>query len=285
MTLFEYIVRPILMYGCEVWGLRTANPIEKFHLSFLKGILEVKSSTPNCFIYGELGVLPLIIERKMRVIKYWIKIIKNLNTKEHFVHKIYKELLKISNENPEKETWVSGVKVLLETTGFGFIWQQQFVDNETAFLNSFKRRLVDMYLQLWVSQVNLTSENRLFKHIKSNFVFESYLNINNRSLRTSLTKIRLSSHIFYIERGRWGPNNVDINDRKCTICNQVESEYHCLIECPKFNNERIGLLTDELKLNPCFQLFVKYFSSNDTKTQKNLALLCHKIQKEYKNSF
>ena len=67
IELFNVMVSPILNYGSEVWGLRTADPIEKFHLSFLKCILEVKSSTPTCFVYGELGVLPLIIERKMRV--------------------------------------------------------------------------------------------------------------------------------------------------------------------------------------------------------------------------
>ena len=220
----------------------------------------------------------------MRVIKYWIKIIEKLNEKEHYVQKIYRELLRITNEDPERETWVSGVKTLLETTGFGFIWQQQFVYNEQAFLTSFKKRLIDIYLQLWTSQVHLTSDNRLYKHIKSEFVFESYLHINNRALRTALTKIRLSSHIFYIERGRWGPNTVDVNDRTCNICNQVEDEYHCLIICPKFNNERNGLLSNDLLVNPCFQTFVEYFTSSDIKTQKKLALLCHEIQKEYKNS-
>ena len=144
--------------------------------------------------------------------------------------------------------------------------------------------MIDLYLQLWTSQIHLTSDNRLYKYIKTEFVFESYLNINNRALRTSLTKIRLSSHTFYIERGRWGPNNVDVNNRKCEICDQVEDEYHCLIICPKFNNERTGLLTNDLLVNPCFQYFVEYLTSNDIKIQKKLALLCHKIQKEYKDS-
>ena len=106
--------------------------------------------------------------------------------------------------------------------------------------------------------------------------------MNNRALRTSLTKIRLSSHIFFIERGRWGPNVVNIDERKCNICNVVENEYHCLIECPKFNNERRGLLTKELVSNPNFYNFVHFFTSNDLKTQRKLALLSFKIQKEYK---
>ena len=106
-----------------------------------------------------------------------------------------------------------------------------------------------------LSEVQLTTNNRIFKYIKNEFIFESYLRIYNRALRTSLTKIRLSSHIFYIERGRWGPNVININERKCNICNVIENEFHCLIECPKFNNERRGLLTNELILNLSFFQF------------------------------
>ena len=154
---------------------------------FLKCLLEVKTSTPNCFVYGELGKFPLIIiERK--------------------VQKVYRELLNINTANPNCLTWVSGIKSLLESTGFNYIWQQQFVINEREFLNCFKQRLTDIYRQHWWSEVQLTTNNRLFKHIKNDFIFESYLRINNRALRTSLTKIRLSSHIFNIERGRSGPN-------------------------------------------------------------------------------
>ena len=282
IDMFNLMIAPILNYGCEVWGLRVADPIEKFHLSFLKCLLEVKISTPNCFVYGELGVYPLLIERKIRIVKYWLKIVKNLNGKEHFVQKVYRELVHINNENPELETWVSGVKQLLESTGFGYIWQQQYVLNEKLFLNSLRQRLLDIYRQNWWANVQTTSDNRLYKHIKNIFSFESYLRINNRALRTSLTKIRLSSHTFFCERGRWGPNSLVINERKCIICNKIENEFHCLIECPKFNNERRGLLTNDLILNPNFCNFIKYFTASDFKTQRKLALLCFKIHKEYK---
>ena len=110
INLFNLMISPILNYGCEVWGLRIADPIEKFHLSFLKCLLEVKSSTPNCFVYGELGIYPLIIKRKVRVIKYWLKIIRQLNNNENYVHKVYRELCRINVEKPDIETWVSGVK-------------------------------------------------------------------------------------------------------------------------------------------------------------------------------
>ena len=128
----------------------------------------------------------------------------NIDNNENHVQKVYNELLLLNREAPGNITWVSQVKKLLESSGFGYIWRNQFVHNENQFLNEFKERIKDMYLQDWSSQVQLTSENRLYKNIKTNFKLEPYLNLNNRALRVSLSKIRLSSHIFNIERGRWG---------------------------------------------------------------------------------
>ena len=64
----------------------------------------------------------------------------------------------------------------------------------------------------------MTSDGRLFKHIKQEFGYELYMNINNRALRISITKIRLSSNLFKIERGRWGENRVERRERLCAVC-------------------------------------------------------------------
>ena len=44
-----------------------------FH--FVKRVLHVKRSTAYYLIYDELGRFPLQITRKIRILKYWIKII------------------------------------------------------------------------------------------------------------------------------------------------------------------------------------------------------------------
>jgi hypothetical protein len=49
------MVKPILLYGCEIWGFGNNNVLEKVHLKFCKMILNLKTSTPNYMIYGELG--------------------------------------------------------------------------------------------------------------------------------------------------------------------------------------------------------------------------------------
>jgi hypothetical protein len=51
------IVKPILLYGGEIWGFGNIDIIERVHLKFCKLILNLKKSTPNFMIYGELGDL------------------------------------------------------------------------------------------------------------------------------------------------------------------------------------------------------------------------------------
>ena len=274
------MIAPILNYGCEVWGLRKADPIDTFYLSFLKTILGVKTSTPSCYVYGELGVYPMIVERKFRMIKFWLKIIRSVDNNNNYVQKVYKELIKVNRLMPMYVTWVSQIKSLLENCGFGYIWQQQAVANERKFLKVFKQRLMDMSMQEWSAQVNLTSDGRLFKHIKLSFQFESYLDITNKARRVATTRIRLSSHIFNVERGRW--SNIVRNERKCIVCDCIEDEFHCLVECPRFNNERRGLLTAALENMPNMNNFITFLKSNDVNEQKKLGLLCLKVQKEYR---
>ena len=55
IDLFNKTVKHILLYGCEVWGYGNNDIIERVQLKFLKHILNMKSSTPNCMVYGESG--------------------------------------------------------------------------------------------------------------------------------------------------------------------------------------------------------------------------------------
>ena len=43
----------------------------------MKLLLGVKTTTPSCMIYGELGVLPLFVEAKVRVLSFWFRLIKD----------------------------------------------------------------------------------------------------------------------------------------------------------------------------------------------------------------
>lgn len=56
-----------------------------------------KKSTNVSALYGDLGRVPLIVVRKIRMIKYWIKIL-NLNNNT-ILYKVYQMLKKDANNN------------------------------------------------------------------------------------------------------------------------------------------------------------------------------------------
>ena len=71
-NLFEKLVFPIMLYGCEIWGTQPQDILEIFFRKFiLKHILYLRPSTPSCIVYGEVGKLPLqvtIDKRLMRLL-------------------------------------------------------------------------------------------------------------------------------------------------------------------------------------------------------------------------
>ena len=75
LDFFDKIITPMVMYGSEVWGFENIDVLEKVHLKFCKMLLNLKNSTPNFMIYGELGRYPLQLNVKMRMISFWSKLI------------------------------------------------------------------------------------------------------------------------------------------------------------------------------------------------------------------
>ena len=62
-------------------------------------------------------------------------------------------------------------------------------------------------------------------------------------LRIPFIKIRTCNHRLPIETGRW--SNIDRNLRMCTMCDRksIGDEYHYIMECTYFSNERKNIVT------------------------------------------
>jgi GTPase SAR1 family protein len=72
---------------------------------------------------------------------------------------------------------------------------------------------------------------------KDFFEFEDHLIlISNEATRKTLTRFRLSSHNLEVEQGRL--NGIDRQNRLCKLCyqNVIESEYHFLLCCNKYDD-------------------------------------------------
>ena len=80
IDLFNQMIKPILLYGCEIWGFGNLEIIERVQLNFFKQILYLKKSTPSFMVYGELGAYPLFIDIQSRMIFFWCKVNNNEKT-------------------------------------------------------------------------------------------------------------------------------------------------------------------------------------------------------------
>ena len=115
--LFDTLIRPILTYGCAVWGCYSITEIEKYHLQFIKRTLGVKITTNSSVVYAETGIFPLHIYINVCMIKYWFKILNGDTNK--LIHIAYIEMF----QHPERSAWIKHIKDLLYCHGFEYIWK------------------------------------------------------------------------------------------------------------------------------------------------------------------
>ena len=80
LDLFDKIIIPMLTYGSEIWGYENIDILEKVHVKFCKLLLNLKTSTPNFMLYGELGRYPLNITVKLKILSFWSKLIDRKHT-------------------------------------------------------------------------------------------------------------------------------------------------------------------------------------------------------------
>ena len=68
LHLFNSIIKPILCYGCEIWGFTVKEEIERIEVQYLKYILHLPKNATNSAVRGELGQFPLHLFWKENII-------------------------------------------------------------------------------------------------------------------------------------------------------------------------------------------------------------------------
>ena len=289
ITLFEYVVKPILLYGCEVWGAFVkeeriftefgGKAWERFHLRVCKNILGVYKNTSNLAVLSEIGRYPISSDIHKQMVRYLLRF--DGMTKSRLAKKCFEE----QQLDPEGDHWLSKTKSFLDRLGLSFI---HTVDNKKEWKSSeinrlsmvAKNRENEVFEQNLVNTLDLKSEKNegkllFFNQIKEKFGQEAYLLISNATYRNKITQLRLSAHRLEIEVGRHRKINgkkINRNDRICMHCRMgvVESEEHFLFECPNYTEEREMFMLQLIQYDEKYRgmaggidLLRSLFSSND----------------------
>ena len=265
IELFNKLVKPILLYGCEVWGFGNLEIIERVQLKFLKYILNLKTSTPNYIVYGETGCYPIHVDIHTRMISYWAKLVlpENFNTLSSQIYLSARSVYNFSNITNRSMyfKWVHSIKNLLDNAGFSGIWNSHDIINKTWLTKAFKQKMCDIFLSDWYQKVDKNSNYRLFKHT---FEFETYLTKLPSQYMRYFVSFRTRNHKLPVETGRW--HNIEYCDRKCNLCTcEIGDEFHFLLSCNKLAEQRKAFLRARYLQKPNVLKYENLMNSKNTK--------------------
>jgi len=264
IKLFDQLIKPICMYGSEIWGadlLKTPEfsklaqsieklACEKLNLSICRFILGVHKKSQISAIRGELGRAPLGTEIISNMIKYK----EYLHSKDKT--SVLYEALKLCESMPESTShtkyWISQCNKIKEVL-------HSSCDNQLNLNQSSKKQIKlcinSLYTREWENKISQESKMRTYNVFKNSFVMEDYLSLKNEHFRKALTKLRISAHTLAIEKGRYTIPPTPAIDRICKHCpgRRIEDEYHFLMDCKKFSSERNKLFNFIEKACPQFK--------------------------------
>ena len=235
-----------------------------------KRFLNVKRATSNHVVRGECGRYPMYISSYKKVVKYWCRICNMPDYR--FVKKCYNMLL-LAVVNG-KSNWVSKVKTILYSFGFGYIWERQHnLCNIDKFISEFVFRLRANYEQEWHSSLVNSSKYSSYSCYKTIFCVEFYVkDISISKFRSALSRFRCSLHQLQIETGRY--INKPRSERLCKVCNDnyFENEFHFLLICKEYQNVRCLYLPKELYSCPSINNFNRFMSNTSSEIVEGLAM-------------
>ena len=224
----------------DFWGclkLPKQNPIENMQIMMYKHLLGVQKQTTNIGVLLELGKVSLHINATKLAIKNWERIKMGHSN----------EILQSSYGEAESENlnWISSIRECLEKNGLLDLFLNNY-ENKPPFIHlKIFQSLSDQFHQNAFEKIRgENSKLRTYSTYKEKIGLETYLNlIKNPSVRTEISKFRLSNHKLMIEIGRHKKIPRDL--RFCQFCpNEVETEKHFLLHCSTYKEIRKKLITD-----------------------------------------
>ena len=238
--IFDTIVKPILTYGAEIWGVYKnrfdfkfweKSEIEKVHNLFCKSYLGVNKKASNIACKSELGRLPLNLEIVKKIVNFYDHIEKQSDTS------IVKQALLLSKQQQQQ----------LQKTCYSSKLSD-VLSHFSISINSSKSQIISKftkkYSEFWKNELHYSEKLDFFKFYKHDFKEESYLSIIKKfKHRQALTKFRISNHILLIETGRYQRPKIPRHERICRFCSsgEIENESHFILKCKLFEELRPDL--------------------------------------------
>ena len=279
LDLFDKMIMPILLYGCEIWGYANLDKIEIFYRKFLKFVLTLNDQTTNCMVYGESGRTPLGLTIKSRMVCFWHKLSVGNNNKLAskllcLTKKLYKQDLYIS-------PWLKAIESILNSCGMRNVWLNPEIFKFEWLKKAINLKLSDMYKQEWQSLVSRQNSCITYRSIKLNLELEKYLILLDSSDRINICRFRCRNSYIPVVTRAYIDRDIPYENRTCTICNMNEpgDEFHYIIRCPSLQQYRNSCISNYYMRNPNIAIS-ELFQSTNVKVLKKLAKFIGEINRQ-----
>jgi len=273
LRLFDCLVRPILTYGCQVWGTAfvkyvtddahatrgaDGEPTEKLCSAFYKYTLGLNKYAPNTAVRGELGRYPMYVFVLKQVVQFWCSL------KSHEGKLAHRALLEseLLHSGGTKNWSYTITSLLAEAEKLS---NSQLPRNDPSTLGQrteliLKKQYIDRTEKRLADALGTDSRLSFYSQIAagSAYKMEPYLSYGlPKKLTTPITQLRTGCHPLPISTGRQANPPVSITARTCKVCpNTLGDETHFLLFCT---------ITDNSNRTELFQAY------NTTKPHENNA--------------
>ena len=142
--------------------------------------------------------------------------------------------------------------LVCERLGFKHIWENQGIVGSSKLVSEkIGKNMEHVFRFQWANYIKnndgrksgMGNKLEMYSTIKTNFDYEKYLDFQQDfRVRRDITKLRISAHRLEIEAGRYKTPKIPTDKRFCKQCGVVEDEYHLIMKCQKYTNERKLLL-------------------------------------------
>lgn len=207
---------------------------ENFHLKFLKWNLSVHSKASNIGCWGDTGRYPLYFEATKLAIDYFQRVQECFATYDNSL------LADAFHEQQELGLqWYTNLsKIITKHTNITHMVSNTRTRTSSYITESMRQE----FAKNWELSKKTSPKLEFYDKIKTKFEPEKYLFHTKNSLhRQSLTRLRISCHNLYVERGRYETPLVPREDRWCIFCytqhgkKLIENELHVLSVCKLYD--------------------------------------------------
>ena len=243
--LFDSLVKPVLLYGCEVWGtellaLKTdfdKSDIEQTHLKFCKQTLGVPFYTSTIKVRAELGRFPLSIMIKTQIAKYFLRLKYNID------NPLLKAAFNYSTKFSTNFNYITANLTDLHKS----INKENFKVETAKVIKEINENLQSTYrtqfFDLLIKEIQEKPNKLCYGLMKKEYTMEHYLSrVHINQIRNIITKFRVNAHKLRINSGAYEHNGgpIPTDERICKFCNLniVENETHFIIQCTKYQEIR-----------------------------------------------